>query len=77
MCVCVCACVCVRARARAQLAFLMEHMELKDDVLPAIEDTATYGKQLRNKLRCEVPGFEHNAWCDYRGAHGDVKMQEG
>ena len=55
---------------RVQLAFLMEHVEIKDNA-------AIQTKQLKCMLRCEVPGFEHNAPWDNPGAHSAVEMQEG
>ena len=57
-------CVCV------QLAFLMEHVEIKDNA-------AIQTKQLKCMLRCEVPGFEHNTPWDNPEAHSAVEMQEG
>ena len=40
-----------------QLAFLMEHVEIKDESSLHLQHKT---KQLKCKLRCEVKGFEHN-----------------
>lgn len=40
-----------------QLAFLMEHVEIKDESSLLV---ANKTKQLKCMLRCEVEGFEHN-----------------
>ena len=46
---------------KQKLAFLMEHVEIKRDSSLLLDPQT---KQLKCKLRCEVPGFEHNTVCD-------------
>ena len=58
-------CLCVFVCVLVQLAFLMEHVEIKDESLLHLQhEMPAETKQLKCQLRCEVEGFEHNTRYD-------------